>query len=207
LEKDKNIIAGDIRNGQNLGDRVNLVDVLGNVTSTTTKLDAHSGTGQLHLAFSVMLFTEDGEVLLQKRAEGKYHFPGKWANACCSHPKPDEELFLAAKRRLSEELGLETELKAAGNFIYRAVCEQSNLVEYEFDHVLLGVISRSMLWQLNPSPSEVEDMALANLDTLSSTSNVVIEESLLLHKKYELSHRDMAPWLLPALSVVGEYKK
>jgi len=207
LKADKDMISGDTGNGQNLDDQVNLVDVLGNVISAATKLDAHSGTGRLHLAFSVMLFTENGDVLLQKRAEDKYHFPGKWANACCSHPRPGEGLILAAKRRLSEELGVETELTAAGNFIYRAVCEQSNLVEYEFDHVLLGAIPEKVLQQLNPDPNEIQDMALVGVDILRSASGFVIEESLLLHKKYELSRHDLAPWLLPALSVGGQYKK
>jgi len=63
------------------------------------KLEAHQ-KGLLHRAFSIFIFNEQGEMLLQQRAATKYHSAGKWSNACCSHPRPGEELPEAAKRRL-----------------------------------------------------------------------------------------------------------
>ncbi len=191
--------------GQNLTDMVNIVDVSGTIISTATKLDAHSDGGKLHLAFSVMLFFATGEVLLQKRSSGKYHFPGKWANACCSHPRPTEDLLTAAKRRVNEELAVEADLEVAGNFIYRAQCDKSFLTEYEFDYVLVGHIDESSLSRLSPDKSEVEDMALIAPEDFMETEVPKIGESLILHKNYDIKREDLAPWFLPALSIAKEY--
>lgn len=68
------------------------------------KLEVHQ-KGLRHPAISV--FIMDGErTLLQRRALGKYHTPGLWANACCTHPHWDEPMAACAERRLAEELGI-----------------------------------------------------------------------------------------------------
>jgi isopentenyl-diphosphate delta-isomerase len=104
------------------------------------KFEAHQ-RGLLHRAFSVFLFNERGETLLQQRAAGKYHSPLLWTNSCCSHQREGESNLEAATRRLYEELGIEssqiTELKDAFHFIYRAEFD-NGLTEHELDHVVLG---------------------------------------------------------------------
>lgn len=121
-------------------DQLVLVDALDHPTGTASKEDAHR-KGLLHRAFSVVLVrTGDAEteLLLSQRAEGKYHSGGLWANSCCSHPREGEELLDAARRRTREELGVEpSELTEIGSFVYRAAFA-NGLVEYEYDHVLLG---------------------------------------------------------------------
>ena len=134
--------------------QVILVDVSGAALSVSDKLAAHEPPGALHLAFSVFLVRSDGTVLVQQRATSKYHFPGVWANACCSHPEPGEELVSSARRRVREELGIEVgELVEAGSFVYRAADPQSGLVEHEYDHVLVGTIADGV--EAVPDPSEV----------------------------------------------------
>ena len=83
-----------------------LVDEDGATIGTAEKLAAHQPPGQLHRAFSVFLFDEQGRLLLQRRALGKYHSPGVWSNTCCGHPYPGEAPFAAAARRTYEELGI-----------------------------------------------------------------------------------------------------
>lgn len=100
------------------------------------KLEAHI-QGKLHRAFSVLVFNARQELLLQRRAFGKYHSEGLWTNTCCSHPQPGETLLDAAHRRLNEEMGMHTELQAKFYFIYRAELD-NNLIEHELDHVLIG---------------------------------------------------------------------
>ncbi len=68
------------------------------------KMQAHI-TGQLHLAVSVFVFDSD-LLLLQQRAQGKYHCAGLWANTCCTHPHWRETVEACAGRRLTEELGI-----------------------------------------------------------------------------------------------------
>lgn len=104
------------------------------------KFEAHQ-RGLLHRAFSVFLFNERGETLLQQRAAGKYHSPLLWTNSCCSHQREGESNLEAAMRRLKEELGIEpsqiSDLKDSFHFIYRAEFD-NGLTEHELDHVILG---------------------------------------------------------------------
>jgi isopentenyl-diphosphate Delta-isomerase len=118
-------------------EQVILVDREDRVTGTMEKLEAHR-TGALHRAFSVFIFNTRGEMLLQKRALEKYHSPGLWTNACCSHPRPGETSLDAANRRLNEEMGLKTELHFKTTFIYRSDFE-NGLIEHELDHVFTGI--------------------------------------------------------------------
>ena len=77
--------------------------------------------GLLHRAFSVFIFTKKGELLIQQRADEKYHSPGLWTNTCCSHPQFGEELDVAIKRRLKFEMGIECETNFAFSFIYKII--------------------------------------------------------------------------------------
>lgn len=117
---------------------VRLVDEGGNLLGQMDKLEAHAPPGRLHEAFSVFVRDSRGRVLLQQRSPGKYHFAGRWANACCSHPVEGEPLAELARLRLEEEMGLEIPLIEVGIFVYRAVDPVSGRVEHEFDHVFLG---------------------------------------------------------------------
>lgn len=100
------------------------------------KMNAHR-EGKLHRAFSVLVFNSKGEIILQKRALSKYHCGGLWTNTCCSHPFPGEKTKSAARRRLQEEMGFDTPLSKVFSFVYKSIV--GDLVEYEFDHVFIGV--------------------------------------------------------------------
>jgi isopentenyl-diphosphate delta-isomerase len=117
------------------------------------KMEAHQ-KGILHRAFSIFLFNERGETLLQQRAAGKYHSPLLWTNTCCSHPREGESVLQAAQRRVREELGIRPEdihdLRPAFHFTYRAEFD-NNLIEHELDHVVIGQYEGSC----QPNPEEV----------------------------------------------------
>lgn len=100
------------------------------------KMEAHR-QGLLHRALSVFIFNSEGKWLLHKRAQNKYHSGGLWTNACCSHPRPDEDTATAASRRLKEEMGLTCDLKFLFSFQYRADVGDE-LIEHELDHVFIG---------------------------------------------------------------------
>ena len=125
------------------------------------KMQAHEN-GILHRAFSVFLFNEKGEMLLQKRSANKYHSPNQWTNAVCSHPRINETYLEGAQRRLQEELGIEAELSPKFHFIYKADVGQ-NLWEHELDHVFTGSFNGEV--QLNPQEvSEVRSISMENLE-------------------------------------------
>ncbi len=113
-----------------------LVDQNDQVIGQMGKLEAHQ-KGVLHRAFSILLFNDAGEMLLQQRAYDKYHSGGLWTNACCSHPHPNEAVENAANRRLKEEMGIEAALDFTFKFIYKAQLDHG-LIEHELDHVFIG---------------------------------------------------------------------
>jgi isopentenyl-diphosphate delta-isomerase len=138
-----------------------LIDEQDIETGTIEKMEAHR-LGLLHRAFSIFIFDSEGRMLLQQRAAGKYHSPGLWTNACCSHPAPGETVGDAAQRRVQEELGIAPFLQPRFTFTYRAELE-NDLVEHEFDHVFFGHWDGPLM----PDPQEVMDtrwVTLAEMD-------------------------------------------
>ncbi|MCB0462276.1 MAG: isopentenyl-diphosphate Delta-isomerase [Flavobacteriaceae bacterium] len=100
------------------------------------KMEAHE-KALLHRAFSVFIFNDKNELMLQQRALSKYHSPGLWTNTCCSHQREGESNIEAGKRRLQEEMGFVTELKETISFIYKAPFD-NGLTEHELDHIMVG---------------------------------------------------------------------
>ncbi|MEW5927662.1 MAG: isopentenyl-diphosphate Delta-isomerase [Gemmatimonadota bacterium] len=141
-----------------MAERVILVDESDREVGTEDKERAHR-EGRLHRAFSVFVFNSRGEMLLQRRARGKYHSPGLWTNTCCSHPRPGESVEVAARRRLREEMGLECELRGSFPFLYRAELDRG-MTEHEYDHVLVGECDRDPV----PDADEVEAWAWVDPD-------------------------------------------
>ena len=129
-------------------DELILVDLFDRAIGHGEKLDVHRRR-LLHRAFSVFLVDENGRWLLQKRADGKYHSGGLWANACCSHPRWGETLPQAVSRRLQEELGITGEARELFSFIYYTPFP--SLSEYEYDHVFLLLHSGPV----TPNPEEI----------------------------------------------------
>jgi len=113
-----------------------LVDENDNDIGVMEKLQAHQ-EGLLHRAFSIFIFNDKNELLLQQRALSKYHSAGLWTNTCCSHPRPNETIKDAANRRLFEEMRMSCDLKIKTNFIYKTPFE-NGLTEHELDYVLIG---------------------------------------------------------------------
>lgn len=146
-------------------DKVILVDTEDNAIGSMEKMEAHI-QGRLHRAFSVLLFNSKGELLLQRRAEHKYHSAGLWTNTCCSHPQPGEAVESAAKRRLKEEMGIDASPSFAYKFIYKAELDQ-NLIEHEYDHVLIGNFEGAPAI----NDEEVSGWKYVNLEWLKSDVN------------------------------------
>ncbi len=126
------------------------------------KMEAHR-KGILHRAFSIFIFNERGEMLLQQRASSKYHSGGLWTNACCGHPRPGESTEAGAVRRLNEELNFAVPLTKIFDFTYSASFS-NGLTENEFDHVFVGRFSD----QIQPNPTEVQDYCFRKMDDLAA---------------------------------------
>jgi len=117
-------------------EEVILVDENDNPIGTMEKMEAHR-KGLLHRAFSILVFNSKGQLLLQKRSSKKYHSGGLWTNTCCSHPRPDEDILNALRRKLKQEMGIDVTPRFSHKFIYKTELDH-NLTEYEYDHVYVG---------------------------------------------------------------------
>ena len=194
-------------------DQIILVDEQDRETGRVGKLEAHE-KGLLHRAFSIFIFRKilvdepDGtrtfhiQLLIQQRAEGKYHSGGLWANSCCSHPRDGEELLEAAARRLPEETGYTVSdleggetgvagaLEEKGAFVYTAEFD-NGLTEHEFDHVLIGWLRKDLL-DKEPQPNPEEASRMEFVDVAD-----VMQDVLKNPGKY-------AAWFLPALLIATD---
>ena len=142
-------------------EQVILVDEHDREVGTAEKLAAHRD-GRLHRAFSVFVFNQDHELLLQQRAFEKYHSAGLLSNTCCSHPRPGEPTLQAAHRRLQEEMGFDCPLTHAFEFRYRVRLD-AGLYEHEFDHVLVGRFDGAP----DPDPGEVASWRWASVPAVA----------------------------------------
>ena len=187
-------------------DQLILVDEQDRETGSCGKMEAHQ-KGLLHRAFSIFIFRRalldnpDGtrtfhdQLLIQQRAEGKYHSAGLWANSCCSHPRTGEDLEDAAARRLTEETGyaiedLEEPLEEKGAFLYKADFD-NGLTEHEFDHVFVGRLKKENLDRLPlPDPEEASEMKFVDVED-------IMTDVLRTPGRY-------AAWFLPALLIATD---
>ncbi len=142
-------------------DQLIMVDAFDKVIGGMEKMEAHRKP-VLHRAFSVFLY-RDNQLLLQKRAEEKYHSGGLWANSCCSHPRVGETVLAAAQRRLPEELGCTASLTEIGSFVYFHRFAE-DLFEYEYDHVLVGQYDGS----ITPNPQEIAQVKWMDVTELAA---------------------------------------
>lgn len=141
-------------------EQVILVDSADREIGAAAKMDVHT-QGRLHRAFSVVLYNEGGSILLQRRADSKYHSGGLWSNTCCGHPRPGETVSDAACRRLREEMGVECSLEPVTAFLYQT--ELANgLMEHEYDHIFLGRFSGNPV----PNPEEVSEWRWVPVDAV-----------------------------------------
>lgn len=148
------------------------------------KFEAHE-KALLHRAFSVFIFNDKKELMLQQRTFQKYHSPGLWTNTCCSHQRDGESNIEAGKRRLKEEMGFVTELQETISFIYKAPFD-NGLTEHEFDHVMIGYYNSEPKININ----EVADwkwMSLENvrLDIKSHPENYTAWFKIIFDKFYQ----------------------
>ncbi|MDX2190488.1 MAG: isopentenyl-diphosphate Delta-isomerase [Bacteroidota bacterium] len=141
-------------------EEVILVDTNDNQLGVMEKLEAHQKS-LLHRAFSVFVFNDRDELLLQQRNPNKYHSGGLWTNTCCGHPRPNETVEAAASRRLFEEMGFTTELQKQFSFIYKTQFA-NGLTEHELDYVFFGKFNGIF----TPNPSEVSGIRYHTLNDI-----------------------------------------
>lgn len=148
------------------------------------KIEAHE-KALLHRAFSVFVFNDANELMLQQRALSKYHSPGLWTNTCCSHQRDGESNLEAGHRRLQEEMGFVTPLQETTSFIYKAPFD-NGLTEHELDHILVGQYNG----EPKINPNEVENwkwmpLEAVKLDIIDNPQLYTAWFKIIFEKFYE----------------------
>ncbi len=138
-----------------------LVDSEDNEIGSLDKTACHDGAGLLHRAFSVFIFNEDDELLMQKRAADKRLWPDFWSNSCCSHPRQGEDVDVAIHRRCEQELGLCTQLEYAYKFEYSA-----EFGEIGTEHELCSVYVGTFAGELNINTAEVSAIKWLSIEAV-----------------------------------------
>ena len=118
-------------------DKIIIVDKQDKIIGFEEKEKCHDGYGILHRAFSVFIFNDKKELLIQQRSKFKRLWPLYWSNTCCSHPRFDEEIVNAAEKRIKEEFGFWCLLKDLYKFQYQARFKDEGS-ENEMCSVLIG---------------------------------------------------------------------
>ncbi|DAC27498.1 MAG TPA: isopentenyl-diphosphate delta-isomerase [Candidatus Poseidoniales archaeon] len=184
-----------------MSEAVIAVDELDNEIGKVSKVAAHYDAGQLHRAFSVLLFNQENKLLLQKRASHKVTFPNVWANSCCSHPLYSESerdlndamgVKRAAIRKLHQELGIDPQSISTDDFHFITKMMYSarmnhEWIEREIDHIL--IIKADV--ELNINENEVSDVKWVSEEEL---------ESMLVSE--DLSDGEIAPWFRCIASII-----
>jgi isopentenyl-diphosphate Delta-isomerase len=142
-------------------ERLILVDEKNRAIGVGKKTPVHRA-GLLHRAFSIFIVDVEGRILLQRRAREKYHSGGLLANSCCGHPRQGETTLVAARRRLTEELGIQAPLTFGFYGRYRADLD-GGMQENEFVYVYFG----PLVEQPNPDPAEVSEVEFASADEIA----------------------------------------
>jgi isopentenyl-diphosphate delta-isomerase len=145
-------------------DELIVVDAQDQVLGYQSKTLCHDGEGILHRAFSVFLFNDQGQVLMQQRSAQKRLWPMVWSNSCCSHPRRNESMLEAACRRTEEELAItmSNPLLYLFKFTYQARYAEAGS-EHELCSVFVGSIDCD---RINPNETEVNDWGFFDVETL-----------------------------------------
>ncbi len=169
------------------GEIITLVDQRDNIIGGEEKIKVHR-EGLLHRAFSIFVFDDKMNLLIQQRNPNKYHSGGKWANTTCGHQRYGEGLSESAHRRLQEEMGFYTELDDVFSFHYKIELD-NDMTENEIDHVFIGYYNQSV----SPNPMEVSAYLWVKVDNLL--------------KDIEENPDKFAYWFRKALPMVADYLK
>ena len=151
---------------ENAGQDVVAVDPEDNAEGTVNRLEAHTGDGVRHRAFTCMLFDEDGRVLLAQRAPEKRLWDTYWDGTVASHPEEGQTQLDATEERLEEELGLTPDqyedLRVTDRFEYKRYYLDQG-VEWEVCAVLKATVTDL---DFDPDPEEVGGVLWADYEDL-----------------------------------------
>ena len=98
---------------QHDGEQFDVVDENDHVIAARPRAEVHE-KNLLHRAVHILVFNQQGELLLQKRSAWKDREPSKWDSSAAGHLEPGETYQAGAIRETAEELGIRPQLTPLG---------------------------------------------------------------------------------------------
>jgi isopentenyl-diphosphate delta-isomerase len=151
---------------KNARQEVVAVDDDDNEIGLANRLEAHTGDGQLHRAFTALVFDGEGRLLLAQRAHNKRLWDTYWDGTVASHPVQGQSQEDATKQRLEEELGVTPDqyddLRVTDKFQYKRYYENEGL-EWEVCSVLKVTLDDI---SLDPDDEEIAGLLWVDYDHL-----------------------------------------
>ncbi|MFC6824496.1 NUDIX hydrolase [Halopelagius fulvigenes] len=142
------------------------VDSDDNEVDLVNRLEAHTGDGIRHRAFTCLVFDEEGRLLLAQRAPGKRLWDTCWDGTVASHPVKGQTQEEATKQRLEEELGVTPDqygdLRVTDRFEYKRYYENAGL-EWEVCAVLKVTLEDT---SVDPDEEEIAGMLWVDYEHL-----------------------------------------
>lgn len=150
---------------------VDVLDENGKHTGQSVlKAEAHR-FGLFHPTVHIWFYTDDAQILFQKRSVLKKTFPGLWDVSVAGHISAGEEVRYSAIREAKEELGIKlkvTELKKIGT--HKHISRHGEIIDCEFNHIFISRLKKP-IHKLKLQESEVDAVKLLPLQTLLGPLN------------------------------------
>ena len=167
MSQDQTLAGGeDLATHPNAGQDVVAVDGDDTELEIVNRLDAHTGSGIRHRAFTALMFDDNGHILLAQRSPDKRLWDGYWDGTVASHPRPGESQLEATETRLEEELGINSDqyenLSITDVFEYKRYYQRAG-VEHEVCTVLQATLTDT---SINPNEAEVGGILWAPYERL-----------------------------------------
>lgn len=164
-----------------------LVDKDDNPIGTAGKLECHIGAGQLHRAFTALVFDPSGRLLLTRRSDSKMLWPKIWDATFASHPRVSESYADAAVRRMPDELGTVCDMQYLLKFVYHVKYLDVGS-ENEVCAILAGTLSDPS--SLKPASQEISEVSWATPDDILADMRA--------------NPHNYCPWMIAALWMLGQ---
>ena len=124
--------------------------------------------GLFHSTVHVWIFTDEGNILIQKRSKKKELNPGVWDVSVAGHIKFNENIKEAAKRETLEETGININTKDLLKIgVYRSINIHPTAIDKEFFHTYILKIDKNSI-NLDFKNNEVDDLKFISIEEMES---------------------------------------
>lgn len=151
-----------------------LIDVLADdliVIKTCLKSEAHKN-GWFHASVHIWFFTDNGDILIQKRSKDKIAFPDLWDVSVAGHISAGEDEITSALREIEEEIGLKISKKdlfKIGTFKEKFQ-HKENFIDNELHHIFLCKLKTDVNL-LKIQKEELSDIKLISVSSFKKVIN------------------------------------